>query len=104
MSMSSQSTPKSGPKSRSGKLKAERKRQQIPLAAYSIPAFCVAHGISESFYYAFRKNGFGPTEMRVGDRILISAEAAARWRAERERETAAKRKAAATTATASTAI
>jgi hypothetical protein len=79
--------PKSGPKSRSGKLKAERRRQKIPPAAYSIPTFCVAHGISESFYYAFRKDGLGPTEMRVGDRILISAEAAARWRAEREAAT-----------------
>jgi len=53
-------------------------------AAYSIAAFCVAHGISESFYFKLREQGEGPREMRVGARVLISLESAERWRRERE--------------------
>jgi hypothetical protein len=55
-----------------------------PAAAYSIAAFCVAHDISESFYFKLREQGLGPREMRVGARVLISLESAERWRRERE--------------------
>ncbi len=54
--------------------------------AYSIPEFCKRHGISPSFYFAEAKAGRGPRIMRVGTRVLISKEAAADWR--RDRETA----------------
>jgi hypothetical protein len=77
-----------GPKSASGKRKAARKRQPIAIAAYSVASFCAAHGISESFYYKLREDERGPTETRLGSRVLISIEAAARWRAEREAATA----------------
>jgi hypothetical protein len=53
-------------------------------AAYSISEFCESHRISESFYFKLKKQGRGPREMRVGDRVLISLEAAADWRRERE--------------------
>ena len=53
-------------------------------AAYSIAAFCVAHGISESFYFKLRDQGLGPREMRVGARVLISLESAECWRRELE--------------------
>jgi hypothetical protein len=53
-------------------------------AAYSIRAFCHAHHISESFYFKLKTLGLGPREIRIGSRVLISQEAAARWRAERE--------------------
>ena len=56
--------------------------------AYSIAQFCRRHGISEAFYHKLRALGLGPVTMRVGARILISREAAAAWR--RQREAAAK--------------
>jgi hypothetical protein len=58
-----------------------------PTAVYSRPSFCKAHGISESFYHQLQNQGLGPDEMRVGSRVFISFESAARWRAEREKAT-----------------
>jgi hypothetical protein len=52
--------------------------------AYSISEFCEIHGISRSFYYELRRRGLAPKEMEVLSRKLISEEAAAEWRAERE--------------------
>ena len=60
-----------------------------PRLALSIPEFCKAHGISEGFFYKLKKQGEGPREMKVGARTLISFEAAAEWRRERERATQA---------------
>jgi hypothetical protein len=48
--------------------------------AFSIPEFCRRHQISESYYHKLKNQGLGPTTMRLGRRILISREAAARWR------------------------
>ena len=48
-----------------------------------------AHRISRSTYYNLRKQGLGPDEARVLDRVIITMEAAARWRKARERATAA---------------
>jgi hypothetical protein len=56
------------------------------LDAYSIPLFCARHGISERFYFKLKAAGRGPTEMRLGNRVLISREAAAHWRAGHEIE------------------
>ena len=52
--------------------------------AFSVKEFCAAYGVGETLYYRMRKEGWGPTEMVVGRRRLISFESAARWRAERE--------------------
>jgi predicted DNA-binding transcriptional regulator AlpA len=82
-----------GPKSKSGKRRAANRQQPVVTAAYSVPKFCAAHGISEAFYYKLREDGLAPRETRLGKRILISIEAAARWRAERERASAKKRQA-----------
>jgi len=54
------------------------------LDACSIQLFCARHGISERFYFKLKAAGRGPAEMRLGNRVLISREAAVRWRAERE--------------------
>jgi hypothetical protein len=62
-------------------------QDRAPLAL-SVIEFCRLHGISRAFFYKLRAAGLGPTEMRVGNRTLISVEAAARWRAEREAATA----------------
>ena len=55
---------------------------------YSIKAFCIAHNISEAFFFKLKKEGRGPREMAVGRRTLISIEAAADWRHEREADAA----------------
>jgi hypothetical protein len=52
--------------------------------AATIPQFCAAHNISTPFYYKMRKAGLGPDEIRLGSKILVGREAAARWRADRE--------------------
>jgi hypothetical protein len=55
--------------------------------ALSIRAFARAHGISCDTYYRMQRQGLGPATMKVGSRTLISVEAAAAWRREREADT-----------------
>jgi hypothetical protein len=57
-------------------------------AAYSIAAFCAEHSLSRSMFYKLQSESIGPRLMKVGTKVLISAEAAADWRAEREAATA----------------
>ena len=52
--------------------------------ASSVDQFCADHCLSRRTYYNMRNEGIGPEEMKVGRRVLISDEAAARWRAARE--------------------
>jgi hypothetical protein len=59
-----------------------------PRAAFTVPEFCEAHRISQAKYYEMKKEGWGPVEMEVGRRRLISYEAASVWRRERELGTA----------------
>jgi hypothetical protein len=59
------------------------------LAAYSIASFCAAHCLSESMFFKLRAMGLAPAVFKIGSRTLISKEAAAAWRAQREAETAA---------------
>jgi hypothetical protein len=61
----------------------------VPAACFSIKTFCAAHHISEALYFKLRALRLGPDEMRIGTRVLISFEAAARWRAQREAATSA---------------
>ena len=55
---------------------------------FSVPTFLSAHGISRSFFYRLVKEGRGPRLTKVSRRTLVSAEAAAQWRARMEQETA----------------
>jgi excisionase family DNA binding protein len=57
--------------------------------AYSLAEFCRRHGISLQLFYKLIQQGRAPATFRVGTRVLVSKEAAARWRAEREAATAA---------------
>ena len=59
-----------------------------PTAMYSIASFCLAHGISQSFYFQLKADGLGPDELHLGARVFNTHEAAARWRAVREAATA----------------
>jgi predicted DNA-binding transcriptional regulator AlpA len=63
---------------------ADRPHPPTPRLVLSIPEFCVAHGISQAFYYKLKKQGEGPREMEVGVRKLITFESAAEWRRARE--------------------
>ena len=58
------------------------------LDAYSVAEFSRRHGFSPGHLYALWRDNRGPRYMQLGDRRLITAEAAADWRREREREAA----------------
>jgi hypothetical protein len=51
--------------------------------AFSVGEFCRRHRISPQLFYKFRHEM--PVTFRIGTRVLISRESAARWRAGRER-------------------
>jgi hypothetical protein len=59
----------------------------IERAALTIREFCIAHRISEAFYYKIRPLGLGPRETRKLDKVTVSIEAAAEWRNPAEAET-----------------
>ena len=61
----------------------------IPRAAYSIPEFCEAFGISIRTFFNLRHEGKGPREIRLGRRVLISVESALAWARQREAASAA---------------
>jgi hypothetical protein len=52
--------------------------------AYSIDEFCARHRISSQLFYKLKPQGLMPATFNVGTRVLISREAAAAWRRERE--------------------
>lgn len=52
---------------------------------YTVLGFCADHHLSRSFFYLLVKQGKAPRLMRVGKKILISAESAKRWRAKMEK-------------------
>ena len=62
---------------------------RTPTAMYSIPSFCEAHGISQSFFYQLKAEGLAPDVLRLGARVFVTHESAARWRMIREAATAA---------------
>ena len=60
-----------------------------PALAMSIAQFCAQHGgISQDLFFKMQREGWGPTVMHVGSRTLISIEAAAEWRRQREQAAA----------------
>jgi len=60
-----------------------------PTYAFTVQEFCDAHRISRSRYYELKAKGLTPAEMLVGRLRMISVEAAAAWRREREAAAAA---------------
>jgi hypothetical protein len=52
--------------------------------AYSVDEFCARHRISPQLFYKLKPQGLMPVTFNVGTRVLISREAAAEWRRERE--------------------
>jgi len=70
------------------KRKPRKPPSRTPTAMYSVPSFCAAHGISESFFYQLKAEGRGPRVLKLGTRVFVTHEAAARWRRACERATA----------------
>lgn len=59
------------------------------MGASSVKKFCRDHGISRGTYYNMQKRGEAPRRMKIGSRTLITDEAAADWRHEMEKVSAA---------------
>jgi hypothetical protein len=65
-------------------VKKKNERSEADLDAYSIPTFCWKHDLSVASYYQHRPEM--PDEIRVGNRVLITREAAAKWRAKKAKK------------------
>jgi hypothetical protein len=84
----------SGATSRSPKPKKKKRRRPLTAAQLPMPPadakmltrleFCARNRISLPFYNKLRTRGLGPRETRVESKILITREADADWRRERE--------------------
>jgi hypothetical protein len=57
-------------------------------AVYTIREFCDRYRIAASFFFKIQRQGKGPRTMRIGSKVLITAQAASDWVAAREAETA----------------
>ena len=64
----------------------KRSPSREPSDLHDIATFCTANRISESYYYALKRAGRGPREIKLGKRVLISPQAESDWRAAREAE------------------
>jgi hypothetical protein len=66
------------------KMSSQAPQKVSEAQAFSIDHFCAIHDISRASLYSLWAAGNGPAFFRVGAKRLISKEAAARWRQERE--------------------
>ena len=53
--------------------------EHVTRRAYTIADFCAAFRMGRNSYYAMKRAGLGPREIRHGSLIRISVEAAAEW-------------------------
>jgi predicted DNA-binding transcriptional regulator AlpA len=88
MARSRSRMPEPKPRGRSKKSVPQKRQRMdgVPLQAMSVEQFSRAHNINRDTFYELLKRGEAPECMKLGKRRLISFEAAARWRAQRERE------------------
>jgi hypothetical protein len=70
---------------------AYRRRVWKPGQAHTQLTFCENNAISLSKLFDLKRRGLGPREIELDGRILITPEAEADWRKEREAETAKRR-------------
>jgi hypothetical protein len=70
-------------------MKRRKRHLRGPNDVHSIESFCESNGISVTTYFALKKAGKGPREMKVNKRILITPEAEADWRRAREADSIA---------------
>jgi hypothetical protein len=52
---------------------------------YTLDEWCEAHRCSRGHFYKMQRAGTAPRVMKTGSRVLISGDAAADWRREREK-------------------
>lgn len=71
---------------------SRRIRMGLQKQSFSTREFCDLHDISRSFFYLLREKGEAPRLMKVGRRMLVSAEAAAEWRRDMEHMAITKQK------------
>lgn len=64
--------------------KSPDNRLTVECQADGILGFCRAHDISRALLYRLWAEGKGPDRIKVGNRTLITREAAARWRSQLE--------------------
>jgi hypothetical protein len=67
-------------RARLAKRTAKHTGRAVTRVAYTIDEFCFAHGFSRAHYYNLKARREAPDEMRALGKILITNEAAARWR------------------------
>jgi hypothetical protein len=77
-----------------------RSQSRKPGDAHTILSFCISNAISESKYYDLKRKKKGPREIELDGRVIITPEAEADWRREREAETMAERQAESSRSTA----
>jgi hypothetical protein len=58
------------------------------ILATPLREFCRQHHISKSTFYNLQKAGLAPRTMRIGNRQLVTNEAAAEWRSRMEQRQA----------------
>src|SRR5262249_12939338 len=80
--------PTMSPRSRKFKKRTafRRHKRRTSNAAHTRLTFCENNAISESLYHKLKRQGRGPREIELEDRIIITPEAEAAWRREREAE------------------
>jgi hypothetical protein len=88
-SMSPRKKQSANAKKRRARFWERARRRRKSTDAHNIPSFCVSNDISEAYYYKLKREGRGPREIEFDGRIIITPEAEADWRREREAETAA---------------
>lgn len=57
----------------------EVERYRVQPAAYTIAEFCQAFRVSRGHFYNLVRRGEGPRLLRVGKRVLVSADSVAEW-------------------------
>jgi hypothetical protein len=67
----------------------KRRKRGPPVHAFTRQEFCDSHRISRAHYYNLKRRGLAPAETAVGGVTIITVEAAARWRRQREKATRA---------------
>jgi hypothetical protein len=58
---------------------------------FTVEEFCRSHRIGRTTFYALAKIGKAPRTIHLAQKVLVSREAAADWRREREAESANRR-------------
>lgn len=73
------------------RLRRKRRSKTVPATVYTVNEFLLAHKFCRATLYKLWRDGGGPRRMTVLGRTLISVEAAADWRREREAASGAAR-------------